>query len=179
MPGKKLPQKKLDKIKELHNKGCNNREIGNVVGLNSRTISYHLKNLNLKPNFFEEVYTDEKSRIKGYMIRNIKASAKRRGIPFDLSWSDLDLPTHCPVLGLKLSYNGEPGFNSNHRATVDRIDNTIGYIPGNVWIISRLANTMKNEADLLTLELFCNNILDCIKSHRARGDITDSKSLDP
>ena len=66
----------------------------------------------------------------------------------------------------------------NHRssATVDRIDNSKGYIKGNVMVISRLANAMKNEASFEELEIFSKNIItltDYYKNQGALGSITD------
>lgn len=42
------------------------------------------------------------------IIKRLKSSAKKRGIPFDLTVSDLDeigLPLSCPILGIPLKWN--------------------------------------------------------------------------
>ena len=111
--------------------------------ISQRTIE--IRNLfGLKPKMPENTYNNEYDRIRGYIIRNSKYCAKRRGIYFDLKYTDFELPEYCPILGMKLEYEGDG--NSPSHATLDRIDNSKGYIPGNVMIISRLANAMKNES---------------------------------
>ena len=102
--------------------------------------------------------------------------AKRRGIYFNLKPSDFELPERCPILGYKLEYGVGNDGNGPRHATLDRIDNSKGYIPGNVMIISRLANAMKNESSFTELNNFIKNysiLLNNIDKHGIRGSITD------
>ena len=85
---------------------------------------------------------------RGNALRGIKGRAKRRGIPFDITVTDLEWPTHCPVLGLELDYSvrtkgGKPRPNS---PSVDRFDARKGYVRGNVQVISFRANAIKTNA---------------------------------
>lgn len=73
-----------------------------------------------------------------------KARAKREGIPFDLERSDLKLPDVCPVLGIPLIVSeGRPSDNS---PTIDKFIPELGYVKGNIAIISYLANRIKTNA---------------------------------
>ena len=102
--------------------------------------------------------------------------AKRRGIYFNLEYTDFELPEFCPILGIKLEYGSGNDGNSPNHATLDRIDNTKGYIPGNVMIISRLANSMKNSATFEQLQSFIDNyslLLNHFNSQGTLGNITD------
>ena len=60
------------------------------------------------------------------------------------SWEGVEYPKVCPVLGIKLDW-GMNGCNNNS-PSLDRIDPTKGYIPGNVMTMSQLANKMKSNA---------------------------------
>lgn len=64
--------------------------------------------------------------------------------PFDLDESDFDWPTHCPALGIRLIYESGNRTIPN-RATIDRLDPSLGYEKGNVAVISRKANLIKNN----------------------------------
>ena len=130
----------------------------------------------LDPKMFENNYDSEYDRIRGYIIRNSKYCAKRRGIHFDLKYTDFELPEYCPILGMTLEYGAGNDGNAPNHATLDRIDNSKGYIPGNVMIISRLANAMKNESSFDQLQTFITNykyLINYINEHGALGNITD------
>lgn len=70
----------------------------------------------------------------------------RYGLEFDLKPSDIPIGKVCPVLGLtyKRGVNGTPIDTS---PTIDRIDNSKGYIKGNVVVVSYLANRIKSSAN--------------------------------
>jgi hypothetical protein len=81
------------------------------------------------------------------MYRRAKSRAAQSGLEFNLNKEDIQIPTHCPVLGIPLStHKGTSGGRDNSPA-LDRVDNSKGYIKGNVLVISHLANMMKSSAD--------------------------------
>ena len=153
----------MDKITKLHSEGCTDGKIAIMLGTPINTVyHYRSKVLKLKATREKKTYLTEDERLKGYILRNIKSSAKRRGLEFNLSMEDLVLPEKCPILEIPLTYKNfinENESNSLEFATVDRYDNSKGYVKGNVWILSRLANNMKNCATPDQLKLFCENIL--------------------
>lgn len=53
------------------------------------------------------------------------------------------LPDVCPVLGVPLVYGGE---RCGNMASLDRWDNSLGYVDGNVYVISLRANQLKKDA---------------------------------
>jgi hypothetical protein len=82
-----------------------------------------------------------------------KNRAKKRGVPCTITVELLlrlrALSTYCPALKLELKYgNGKRASNS---ATLDCIDPALGYIPGNVVIMSFRANVIKQDASAAEL----------------------------
>lgn len=88
------------------------------------------------------------------ILRRTRNRALRSGIEFTINENDLDWPDVCPVLGVKLIYGavgaGRALFNS---ASLDRVNNKKGYVPGNVRVISNRANCIKRDATLEELRL--------------------------
>lgn len=93
-----------------------------------------------------------------------KMNARKRKLEFDLELSDIIVPTHCCYLGVELTYNKEDHRNQNY-FSVDRRDNSRGYIKGNIEVCSKLANTMKNCATKEQLIAFANNIIKLYESY--------------
>jgi hypothetical protein len=82
----------------------------------------------------------------GKMLARAKQRARDKGLEFDLTAADVVIPSVCPILGMPLEHKkGSPGGAHNSPA-LDRIDNTKGYVRGNVIVISHLANMMKSSA---------------------------------
>jgi hypothetical protein len=175
-PTRKRKQENLQKMLELQNLKLTDKQIAKELGMDYRTISRYRSVLNIPAYMPENVYSCETDRIKGYMIRNTKFMAKRRNIEFNLHYTDIELPEHCPLLGIKLTFRSESNGNHSSHATLDRIDNTKGYIKGNIIVMSRLANAMKNCADFDQLVKFSDNIKLLINNYKmqdALGSITD------
>lgn len=80
------------------------------------------------------------------MLSRAKARAKERGIPFNIDASDIVIPERCPILGIKLEAHSGSSGGKNPSPALDRIDNTKGYVKGNVMVVSHLANMMKSSA---------------------------------
>ena len=87
------------------------------------------------------------------MFQKAKSGAKPRGLEFTITMDDLTWPTHCPILGIELCY--ERDKKKPHRddyPTFDRWENSKGYVPGNVFIVSWRANRMKWHSTAEELE---------------------------
>jgi len=87
-----------------------------------------------------------------HLLCQIKARCKRSNVPFAITKDDIELVSHCPALGIELDYNttqtGRGMATSPNAASVDRIIPHLGYVPGNVQIISWRASRLKNDISI-------------------------------
>lgn len=97
---------------------------------------------------------DKKLRCLLYKARQ---RAKKSGLEFSISADDFKKVTHCPLLGIELCFTN-PRNNKSNSPSIDRIDPTKGYIPGNVWIISARANQLKNDASVEEIAMILRNL---------------------
>jgi hypothetical protein len=88
---------------------------------------------------------------RGILLRSCKGRAKSAGIEFDLQISDILLPEYCPVLGIPLRFNLGNKRASDNSPTVDRIDNSKGYLWNNIIVVSWRANRIKNDSTVKEL----------------------------
>lgn len=75
-----------------------------------------------------------------YLWYVAKKRASAKGLDFTIEPSDIVFDGYCPITGKKLDVARNKLSNS---VSLDRVDNTKGYIKGNVVAISRWAN-LKN-----------------------------------
>ena len=137
-------------------------------------------------------YNDNKCSFKKWFITK-RSDARRKNIDFTIepedipgvkiretitinkifrgrkhkSWEAVEYPKVCPVLGIELDWGikGAGGKQPNS-PSLDRIDSTKWYIPGNVMMISDLANTMKSNATPEQLKQFSRYHLFGVKSDK-------------
>lgn len=88
------------------------------------------------------------------LLTQAKVRAKRAGLAFNLSESDIVIPDVCPYLKTPFI----PG--TMYAASLDKIIPSEGYVRGNVEVISRKANVMKSNASTEELLEFAYTILE-------------------
>ena len=87
--------------------------------------------------------------------------AKKKGIECTITKADIKLNKVCPLLGIPIDYSadkGGPGSVMPNSPSLDRIDSSKGYTPDNIWVISRRANVIKNDATLAELQMIACNL---------------------
>jgi hypothetical protein len=110
---------------------------------NKRMKSNRLKN---KSENYE--YHSVREKLNGARKR-----AKNGNYMFDITIEDLmPFPLVCEVLGIKLDYNVYGNSRPDNTASLDKVIPDLGYIKGNVRIISHRANRLKSDLDFDTIE---------------------------
>ena len=93
---------------------------------------------------YNKYYRDNNHKyLKASMVYDAKERAKKKNMDFNLVKKDIHFPEVCPVFNIKLEHGRKDWKNS---PTIDRIDNTKGYLIDNCIVVSCLANTIKNSA---------------------------------
>jgi len=83
------------------------------------------------------------------MLTRAKKRAKDTGRAFSITKEHICLPEVCPLLGIPLKIGD--GKLCAGSPSLDCIVPRLGYVPGNVWVISHRANKIKNDASVVEL----------------------------
>lgn len=80
------------------------------------------------------------------MLSAARVRANALGVPFAITVADISIPERCPILGINL----EVGDGRQHASSpsIDRLVPSLGYVPGNIHVISLRANRMKYDASI-------------------------------
>ena len=79
------------------------------------------------------------------MVQKARSRAKAMGLPCSITKHDIAIPDLCPILGIPLFENKGGGHSGPNSPSLDKIIPSLGYVPGNVQVISHRANTAKND----------------------------------
>lgn len=75
-----------------------------------------------------------------------KQRAKNKGVPFNITPEDIVVPEVCPALGIPIGINRGVTGPNHDSMSLDRINPALGYVVGNIAVISNLANRIKQNA---------------------------------
>lgn len=79
------------------------------------------------------------------MLAGARNRAKQNGLMFNLNYADIKVPNLCPVLKIPLIPSDGEGLTDNSPSLDKRVPH-LGYVKGNVTVISMLANRIKTNA---------------------------------
>lgn len=110
----------------------------------------------IRREYYQNRVKSDPTTRRRYQVSAIKSRSKAKGIPCDIEYEDVEWPEYCPLLEMKLDYSA--GIGNPASPSVDRKVPELGYIKGNVWVISKRANSMKHDASIEELKIFCKNL---------------------
>jgi hypothetical protein len=80
------------------------------------------------------------------MVRNSRRRAIFAGVPHTITAADIVIPARCPVLGIPLA--PQRVTQGDGSPSLDRLVPELGYVPGNILVVSSKANRMKSTGTL-------------------------------
>jgi hypothetical protein len=89
---------------------------------------------NTRKQYYREYENSRPNAIASKMLRNSKTSAKTRGLEHLITIEDVVIPEKCPCCS-------QPMFSHS----LDRINNDLGYVKGNVAVICWPCNSNKRQ----------------------------------
>ncbi len=108
---------------------------------------------------------------EAYMISRVRSRARKEGLPFNLEPADIHIPEYCPVFPeLKLEFSVGRGIRPDNIPTLDRVIPALGYVKGNVAVISMRANRLKSDASAEELQRIVDWIKDVTKNSGSKSD---------
>lgn len=115
-----------------------------------------------KKNKSKVKVTDKSAnRARLLMLRRAKQRAMTKGLPFNLEIDDIVIPENCPVFGFPLKTDNSKVRKDS--ASLDRVVPELGYVKGNIMVVSALANTMKTNATEEELVIFAQWVLNTFR----------------
>ena len=167
------------KRKREHNKKYKNKHKSQIDKYNAE--------YRMRPEVVERMreyhQTTKSSESLTSIFKNIARRCKNRAIekdvPYAITWKDIEelYTTTCPILEIPLNWKSGTGRNDN-TPSVDRIIPELGYVKGNIKIVSNLANMMKNSATLEQLKTFTKNILKYMNCEEIVQSIENNESIE-
>lgn len=146
-----MPYKNLEKRREFQREQMRRLRKEHPEKYKHNSKKYNEYYLNGGNKIAAEKYVKEKKENpEKLMLKRIKVKAKQKGIPFNLEEKDIIIPKYCPFLGLELKMNN--GIINDNSPTLDKIEPSLGYVKGNIQVISAKANAMKYTASFEDFE---------------------------
>ena len=146
-----VPHKKVDRTEYLKKYRQDNKE---KLAANNKKyrqdnkekyIKYRQDNREKRVEYLKKYRQDNKEKL---IVRRAKTRANKNSVPFDIDEDYIKKiwPKHniCPIFKIKLEQSNL--HTGDQSPSLDRIIPKLGYVKGNVQIMSNKANTIKNNA---------------------------------
>ncbi len=118
------------------------------------------------PDYYKKERIQEVARINsdknvyaGRKFNDQKSGAKIRKIEWNLDKASTILliaeARYCALSGIRLSHK----ISNRHAPSIDRINSSKGYVPGNIQIVSTIVNQMKNVLTNREFKSICKKVV--------------------
>ena len=92
-----------------------------------------------------------------YLWKSAKKRARDKQLDFNIEVSDIIIPQFCPFLHIPIIHKTGTGKRRPDSPSLDRLDNSLGYVKGNILVVSWRANKLKADAEFQELQRLVNN----------------------
>lgn len=99
----------------------------------------------------------KRSDVRSRLFYSARQRAKKASVEFSISFEDIEIPAVCPLR--RIPFTVGLGQHNDDSPTLVRKDPRLGYVRGNVWVISQKANRLKGALTPNELKTFCENVL--------------------
>ena len=94
-----------------------------------------------RPGQYQQCRKCHAPSLEKRLFDSARHRANASGIPFTISQKDITIPEFCPIFNIPLRKGTK--WAGDNSPSLDRRVNELGYIPGNVCVISWKANRRK------------------------------------
>ena len=149
------PEVATETLSTMYARGFSLAAIGETFGMTHSAVHYRLKRACFARRLGFVKINTPLLRARKLLLGRANLSASRKGLPFNLTLDDIQIPAVCPIFGTLLAVSTGRGRSANS-PSLDRIIPALGYTRGNVWVISLRANRIKNDASVDELQILVN-----------------------
>ena len=92
-----------------------------------------------------------------YLWKAAKKRSRDKQLDFNIEVSDIIIPQFCPLLNIPIIHKTGTGKPRPGSPSLDRLDNSLGYIKGNILVMSYRANVLKRDSEFQEMQMLVNN----------------------
>lgn len=151
----KIKQRQRDYIQRLKDEGKYEEHLRRKAGQERKRLQQDPEYYRIKAN--QRNATWRGKYWERTLLRNARGRAFKKGLNVNIVEADIVIPDVCPVLGLRLEK--AVGVMQDNSPSIDRIKPALGYVRGNIRVISQRANRLKCDGTAAEMKLIYKDLL--------------------